>query len=93
VTSSTFVGQIASLFDLKNIADKADKASDGGYPQLAQECGCEQGRNAVSHRTGPRNRGGVPRRRLLVGAMAGAAAVSPLATAAALLDRRRTPRA
>ncbi|MGW5605579.1 ABC transporter substrate-binding protein [Streptomyces sp. NPDC003753] len=36
-TSSTFVGQMASLFGLKNIADKADKASDGGYPQLAQE--------------------------------------------------------
>ncbi|WP_269854836.1 ABC transporter substrate-binding protein [Streptomyces sp. RPT161] len=36
-TSSTFVGQIASLFGLKNIADKADKASDGGYPQLSQE--------------------------------------------------------
>ncbi|GAA3707689.1 ABC transporter substrate-binding protein [Streptomyces tremellae] len=36
-TSSTFVGQVASLFGLKNIADKADKASDGGYPQLSQE--------------------------------------------------------
>jgi iron complex transport system substrate-binding protein len=36
-TSSTFVGQIASLFGLKNIADKAAKASDGGYPQLSQE--------------------------------------------------------
>ena len=32
--SATFVGQIASLFGLKNIADKADKAADGGYPQL-----------------------------------------------------------
>ncbi|MCA1219796.1 ABC transporter substrate-binding protein [Streptomyces sp. 8L] len=36
-SSSTFVGQVASLFGLKNIADKADKASDGGYPQLSQE--------------------------------------------------------
>ncbi|MGF1431688.1 ABC transporter substrate-binding protein [Kitasatospora sp. LaBMicrA B282] len=36
-TSSTFVGQVASLFGLKNIADAAAKASDGGYPQLAQE--------------------------------------------------------
>ncbi|MEW2545338.1 ABC transporter substrate-binding protein [Streptomyces sp. NPDC047002] len=36
-TSSTFVGQLASLFGLKNIADRADKASDGGYPQLSQE--------------------------------------------------------
>jgi iron complex transport system substrate-binding protein len=36
-TSSTFVGQIASMFGLKNIADAADKAADGGYPQLAQE--------------------------------------------------------
>jgi iron complex transport system substrate-binding protein len=37
VTSSTFIGQIVSLFGLKNIADAADKASDGGYPQLSQE--------------------------------------------------------
>ncbi|MBF9069857.1 ABC transporter substrate-binding protein [Streptacidiphilus fuscans] len=36
-TSATFAGQIASLFGLKNIADKADKASDGGYPQLSAE--------------------------------------------------------
>jgi iron complex transport system substrate-binding protein len=36
-TSSTFVGQVASLFGLKNIADKAGHASDGGYPQLSQE--------------------------------------------------------
>jgi iron complex transport system substrate-binding protein len=36
-TSSTFIGQIASLFGAKNIADKADKASDGGYPELSQE--------------------------------------------------------
>ena len=37
VTSSTFIGQIVSLFGLKNIADAADKASDGGYPQLSEE--------------------------------------------------------
>jgi iron complex transport system substrate-binding protein len=37
VTSSTFIGQIVALFGLKNIADAADKASDGGYPQLSQE--------------------------------------------------------
>ena len=37
VTSSTFIGQIVGLFGLKNIADAADKASDGGYPELSQE--------------------------------------------------------
>jgi iron complex transport system substrate-binding protein len=36
-TSSTFIGQVAGLFGLKNIADKASKPSDGGYPQLSQE--------------------------------------------------------
>ena len=36
-TSSTFIGQIAGLFGLKNIADKVDKAADGGYPQLSSE--------------------------------------------------------
>ena len=36
-TSSTFIGQIVSLFGLKNIADAADKASDGGYPELSEE--------------------------------------------------------
>ena len=37
VTSSTFIGQIVALFGLKNIADAADKASDGGYPELTEE--------------------------------------------------------
>lgn len=37
VTSSTFIGQVVALFGLKNIADAADKASDGGYPELSQE--------------------------------------------------------
>ncbi|MBV9093543.1 MAG: ABC transporter substrate-binding protein [Streptosporangiaceae bacterium] len=37
VASSTFIGQIVSLFGLKDIADAADKASDGGYPELSQE--------------------------------------------------------
>jgi iron complex transport system substrate-binding protein len=37
VTSSTFIGQIVSLFGLKDIADAANKASDGGYPQLSAE--------------------------------------------------------
>jgi iron complex transport system substrate-binding protein len=37
VTSRTFIGQIVGLFGLKNIADAAGKASDGGYPQLSQE--------------------------------------------------------
>ena len=37
VTSTTFIGQIVALFGLKNIADAADKASDGGYPQLTEE--------------------------------------------------------
>ncbi len=36
-TSSTFIGQIVGLFGLKDIADKAAKASDGGYPQLSDE--------------------------------------------------------
>ena len=36
-TSGTFIGEIASLFGLKNVADKADKPADGGYPQLSQE--------------------------------------------------------
>ena len=35
--SSTFIGQIAAMFGLKDIADKADKASDYGYPQLSSE--------------------------------------------------------
>jgi iron complex transport system substrate-binding protein len=35
--SSTFIGQIVGLFGLKNIADAADKASDGGYPALSEE--------------------------------------------------------
>lgn len=37
VTSKTFIGQVVGLFGLKNIADPAAKASDGGYPQLSQE--------------------------------------------------------
>jgi iron complex transport system substrate-binding protein len=37
VTSSTFIGQLVSLFGLKSIADAADKASDGGYPELSEE--------------------------------------------------------
>ena len=36
-TSTTFIGQIVSLFGLKNIADAANKASDGGYPELSEE--------------------------------------------------------
>jgi iron complex transport system substrate-binding protein len=36
-TSSTFIGQIVGLFGLKNVADAADKASDGGYPELSEE--------------------------------------------------------
>ncbi|MFF5262781.1 ABC transporter substrate-binding protein [Actinomadura viridis] len=36
VTSSTFIGQVYGLFGLRNIADKAEKAS-GGYPQLSRE--------------------------------------------------------
>lgn len=35
--SSTFLGHVVALFGLKNIADAADKASDGGYPQLTPE--------------------------------------------------------
>ena len=37
VTSPTFIGQIVGLFGLKSIADAADKASDGGYPELSEE--------------------------------------------------------
>lgn len=36
-TSSTFIGQIVGLFGLTNIADKADKPADGGYPELSEE--------------------------------------------------------
>jgi iron complex transport system substrate-binding protein len=36
-TSATFIGQVVGLFGLKNIADKASKPADGGYPQLSQE--------------------------------------------------------
>jgi iron complex transport system substrate-binding protein len=36
-TSATFIGQVAGLFGLKNIADKAAKTTDAGYPQLSQE--------------------------------------------------------
>jgi iron complex transport system substrate-binding protein len=35
--SSTFIGQIVGLFGLKNIADAANKAADGGYPELSEE--------------------------------------------------------
>jgi iron complex transport system substrate-binding protein len=35
--SSTFIGQVVGLFGLRNIADKASKPSDGGYPQVSQE--------------------------------------------------------
>jgi iron complex transport system substrate-binding protein len=37
VTSQTFIGQVVGLFGLKNIADAANKASDGGYPELTEE--------------------------------------------------------
>ena len=37
VTSSTFIGQVVGLFGLKDIADAANKASDGGYPELSEE--------------------------------------------------------
>ncbi|KAB2344507.1 ABC transporter substrate-binding protein [Actinomadura rudentiformis] len=36
VTSKTFIGQVYGLFGLRNVADKAEKAS-GGYPQLSRE--------------------------------------------------------
>ena len=36
-TSATFIGQVVGLFGLRNIADKAGKPADGGYPQLSQE--------------------------------------------------------
>jgi len=37
VTSTTFIGQVIDLFGLKDIADAANKAADGGYPQLSEE--------------------------------------------------------
>jgi iron complex transport system substrate-binding protein len=37
VTSSTFIGQIVGLFGLKNIADAAGNATNGGYPELSEE--------------------------------------------------------
>ena len=36
-TSKTFIGQVVSMFGLKNVADAAAKAADGGYPQLTPE--------------------------------------------------------
>jgi iron complex transport system substrate-binding protein len=36
-TSATFIGQVVGLFGLKNVADKAAKPADAGYPQLSQE--------------------------------------------------------
>ena len=36
-TSSTFIGKVYSDFGLRNIADAAAKADDGGYPQLQSE--------------------------------------------------------
>ena len=36
-TSSTFIGKVYADFGLKNIADAASKADDGGYPQLQNE--------------------------------------------------------
>lgn len=36
-TSKTFIGQVVSLFGLKNVADAGAKATDGGYPQLTPE--------------------------------------------------------
>lgn len=37
VTSTTFVGEIYSLFGLTNVADPADDGSAFGYPQLSDE--------------------------------------------------------
>jgi iron complex transport system substrate-binding protein len=36
-TSKTFIGQVYNLFGLTNIADPADTADTGGYPQLSAE--------------------------------------------------------
>lgn len=36
-TSSTFIGRVYKDFNLANIADKASKADDAGYPQLQSE--------------------------------------------------------
>ncbi|MEN9736200.1 MAG: hypothetical protein RL129_910 [Actinomycetota bacterium] len=36
-TSATFIGKIYADLGLKNIADNASKADDGGYPQLQNE--------------------------------------------------------
>jgi iron complex transport system substrate-binding protein len=36
-TSATFIGQVVGLFGLRNIADKASKPADGGYPEVSQE--------------------------------------------------------
>lgn len=36
-TSGTFIGQIYTLFGLRNIADKAGVAKNSGYPQLSAE--------------------------------------------------------
>ena len=36
-TSKTFIGSVYRLFGFKNIADAADTAASGGYPQLSAE--------------------------------------------------------
>jgi len=36
-TSKTFIGQVYTLFGLKNIADAADTVDSGGYPKLSPE--------------------------------------------------------
>jgi iron complex transport system substrate-binding protein len=37
VTSQTFIGKVYKDFGLRNIADAASSADDGGYPQLQSE--------------------------------------------------------
>jgi iron complex transport system substrate-binding protein len=37
ITSKTFIGQVYKAFGLVNIADAADNADSGGYPQLQSE--------------------------------------------------------
>ncbi len=46
-TSATFIGQVVGLFGLKNIADKASKPADGGYP--AAVAGVHRHRQAADH--------------------------------------------
>lgn len=79
-TSATFIGEVYSLFGLRNIADGDDPKANGGYPQLSAEkiikanpdlifladtkC-CGQNLQAVAKRPGWRTLTAVKQRRVI----------------------------